>query len=362
MFLKILTKNVKCDIIYVLINFSGVFMDNVLIMGIESSCDETSVSILSGGKTILSNIISSQISIHREFGGVVPEIASRQHLEAIDGVMHAALDKAGVTLADITAIAVTAGPGLVGALLVGVSFAKSLAYSLGIPLIPVHHIEGHISANYVAHPELEPPFVCLVASGGHSHIVYAKDYSDFEILGRTRDDAAGEAFDKISRVLGLGYPGGPAVEKAALKGNTTAFKFPRVHLENRFDFSFSGVKTAVINEIHKINQRNEEININDVAASFQEAVTDVLVENTINAAKFKNVNTVCMAGGVASNTYLRNKMADTAKKYGIKLYFPPSVLCTDNAAMIACAGYFEYSFPSLACCNGCFLSCQRAGR
>ncbi len=317
-------------------------MDNVLIMGIESSCDETSVSILSDGKTILSNIISSQISIHREFGGVVPEIASRQHLEAVNGVMQTALDEAGVTLSDINAIAVTAGPGLVGALLVGVSFAKSLAYSLGIPLIPVHHIEGHISANYVAHPELEPPFVCLVASGGHSHIVYAKDYSDFEILGRTRDDAAGEAFDKISRVLGLGYPGGPAVEKAALTGNKTAFKFPRVHLDNRFDFSFSGVKTAVINEIHKLNQRNEELNINDVAASFQEAVTDILVENTINAAKFKHVKTVCMAGGVASNTYLKNKMADAASKCGISLYSPPPVLCTDNAAMIACAGSFEY--------------------
>lgn len=317
-------------------------MENVLIMGIESSCDETSVSILKNGKTILSNIISSQISIHREFGGVVPEIASRQHLEAINGVMQTALDEAGITLADINAIAVTAGPGLVGALLVGVSFAKSLAYSLGIPLIPVHHIEGHISANYVAHPNLEPPFVCLVASGGHSHIVYAKDYSEFEILGRTRDDAAGEAFDKISRVLGLGYPGGPAVEKAALTGNKAAFKFPRVHLDNRFDFSFSGVKTAVINEIHKIKQRNEEININDVAASFQEAVTDILVENTLNAAKYKTAKTVCMAGGVASNTYLKNKMADAAAKCGITLYSPPPVLCTDNAAMIACAGYFEY--------------------
>ncbi|MBR2471873.1 MAG: tRNA (adenosine(37)-N6)-threonylcarbamoyltransferase complex transferase subunit TsaD [Clostridia bacterium] len=317
-------------------------MDNVLIMGIESSCDETSVSIISDGKTILSNIISSQISTHREFGGVVPEIASRQHLEAINSVMQSALDEASVTLADIDAIAVTAGPGLVGALLVGVSFAKSLTYSLGIPLIPVHHIEGHISANYVAHPDLEPPFVCLVASGGHSHIVYAKDYSEFEILGRTRDDAAGEAFDKISRVLGLGYPGGPAVEKAALTGNKTAFKFPRVHLDNRFDFSFSGVKTAVINEIHKLRQRNEELNINDVAASFQEAVTDILVENTINAAKYKNAKTICMAGGVASNTYLRNKMSASAEKCGIKLYFPPPVLCTDNAAMIACAGYFEY--------------------
>ena len=206
----------------------------------------------------------------------------------------------------------------------------------------MHHIEGHISANYVAHPDLEPPFVCLVASGGHSHIVYAKDYSEFEILGRTRDDAAGEAFDKISRVLGLGYPGGPAVEKAALTGNKTAFKFPRVHLDNRFDFSFSGVKTAVINEIHKLRQRNEELNINDVAASFQEAVTDILVENTINAAKYKNAKTICMAGGVASNTYLRNKMSASAEKCGIKLYFPPPVLCTDNAAMIACAGYFEY--------------------
>ncbi|MBR2973009.1 MAG: tRNA (adenosine(37)-N6)-threonylcarbamoyltransferase complex transferase subunit TsaD [Clostridia bacterium] len=323
-------------------------MDNVLIMGIESSCDETSVSIISDGKTILSNIISSQISTHREFGGVVPEIASRQHLEAINSVMQSALDEASVTLADIDAIAVTAGPGLVGALLVGVSFAKSLTYSLGIPLIPVHHIEGHISANYVAHPDLEPPFVCLVASGGHSHIVYAKDYSEFEILGRTRDDAAGEAFDKISRVLGLGYPGGPAVEKAALTGNKTAFKFPRVHLDNRFDFSFSGVKTAVINEIHKLRQRNEELNINDVSASFQEAVTDILVENTINAAKYKNAKTICMAGGVASNTYLRNKMSASAEKCGIKLYFPPPVLCTDNAAMIACAGFFEYKKGNFA--------------
>ena len=313
-----------------------------LILGIESSCDETAAAVVADGKEILSNIIASQIDIHSYYGGVVPEIASRKHTEAIFTVTEEALRYAGCELSDISAIAVTAGPGLVGALLVGVSFAKSLAYATGLPLVPVHHIEGHIAANYLAHKELKPPFICLVASGGHSHIVCANNYLDFEILGRTRDDAAGEAYDKIARVLGLGYPGGPKIDKLSKEGNGKAVKFPRVRFEDCFDFSFSGVKTAVMNYVHNMEQKGEKICREDIAASFQEAVTDILVSNTLGAAKQKNVSTVCLAGGVASNTRLREKMAKEAEKEGFKLYFPEPVLCTDNAAMIACAGYYEF--------------------
>lgn len=313
-----------------------------IILAIESSCDETAAAVSRGGREILSSIISTQIDIHKEYGGVVPEIASRHHLTNIDTVVKKAVAESGLSLSDIDAVAVTAGPGLVGALLVGVSYAKSLALSLGVPIVPVHHIEGHICANYIAHPTLEPPFVCLVASGGHSHIVHVTGYGEFEILGRTRDDAAGEAFDKIARVIGLGYPGGPLVENAAKEGDKDALKFPRVKFDNKMDFSFSGVKTAVMNYMHNAQQKNEQVNIKDVAASFQEAVTDVLAENTLYAAKQKGVKTVCLAGGVASNGYLRKKLENLANKDGISVLYPPPVLCTDNAAMICCAGYYEY--------------------
>lgn len=315
---------------------------NTLILGIESSCDETAASVVLDGREILSNVIASQIDIHTLYGGVVPEIASRKHTEAICAVTKKALSDANVKLSDLSAVAVTAGPGLVGALLVGVSFAKAMAYAAGLPLVPVHHIEGHIAANYLAHPEVKPPFVCLVASGGHSHIVCAEDYLSFEILGRTRDDAAGEAYDKIARILGLGYPGGPKIDRLAKEGNGNAVQFPRVHFNDSLDFSFSGVKTAVMNYVHNAEQRGENFSRADIAASFQEAVTDILVSNTIKAAKMKKADTVCLAGGVASNSRLREKMAEETAKWGLKLYYPEPVLCTDNAAMIACAGYHEF--------------------
>ena len=313
------------------------------ILGIESSCDETAASVVKNGREILSNVINTQIDLHKQYGGVVPEIASRKHIENIDAVIDEALSKADMSLEDIDAVAVTYGPGLVGALLVGVSSAKAIAYAAEKPLVPVHHIRGHISANFIAHPNLEPPFVCLVASGGHSHIVYVKDYTEFEILGRTRDDAAGEAFDKIARVLDLGYPGGPLIDKLAKEGNPKAMQFPRVRMDkNSLDFSFSGVKTAVINYLHKVSQRGEDVNKADVAASFQEAVTDVLCEHTLEGAVSKNVKTVAIAGGVASNSQLREKMTEVCQAHGINVVYPQPVLCTDNAAMIACAGYFAY--------------------
>lgn len=321
---------------------------STLILGIESSCDETAASVVRDGKEILSNVISSQIATHTLYGGVVPEIASRKHTEAITGVVEAALSEANCTLSDISAVAVTAGPGLVGALLVGVSFAKTMSYSAGLPLVPVHHIEGHISANYLAKPDLKPPFVCLVASGGHSHIVYAKDYLEFEILGKTRDDAAGEAYDKIARIIGLGYPGGPKIDKLAKEGNGKSMQFPKVHFKENLDFSFSGVKTAVMNYVHNMEQRGEEINKADIAASFQEAVVGILTENTVSAAKQKGVKTVCLAGGVASNSRLREKMGEVCRKNKLELFYPEPVLCTDNAAMIACAGYYEYKSGRVA--------------
>ncbi len=314
-----------------------------LILGIESSCDETAAAIVKNGKEILSNVINSQIELHKKYGGVVPEIASRKHIESINAVVNEAMEKAGVTFSDIDAIAVTYGPGLVGALLVGVSYAKGLSYALKKPLVPVHHIRGHIMANFLAHEELKPPFISLVASGGHSHIVRVLDYTKFEILGRTRDDAAGEAFDKIARVIGLGYPGGPLIDKLAKEGNKDAFKFPRVKMDNNsLDFSFSGVKTAVINTLHKLEQQGLEYNKADVAASFQDAVTDVLCEHTIEAAKKYNSDVIALAGGVASNSELREKMTKLAQKEGIDVLYPPPILCTDNAAMIACAGYYGF--------------------
>lgn len=320
----------------------GKFMDK-LILGIESSCDETAAAVVRNGRDVLSNVINTQIDLHKKYGGVVPEIASRKHIENIDAVVEEALVSAGVTIDDIDAVAVTYGPGLVGALLVGVSFAKAYAYAANKPLVPVHHIKGHIMANFIAHKELKPPFVCLVASGGHSHIVLVEDYTKFKILGRTRDDAAGEAFDKIARVLGLGYPGGPLIDKLSKEGNPNAIKFPRVRIDKEsLDFSFSGVKTAVINYLHKSEQQGVEVNKADIAASFQDAVTDALVEHTVEAAKKTCSKIITIAGGVAANSDLRNKMTSVAKGCGIDVLYPPPVLCTDNAAMIACAGYYAF--------------------
>lgn len=318
-------------------------MKDIIILGIESSCDETAAAVVKNGREILSNVINTQIEIHKKFGGVVPEVASRRHIENIDFVIDEALEKANVTFDDIDAIAVTYGPGLIGALLVGVSTAKALAYALDKPLVPVHHIMGHISANFVAHNDLKPPFTCLVASGGHSHIVEVEDYNKCKIMGRTRDDAAGEAFDKVARVLGLGYPGGPLIDMLAKEGNPNAVKFPRVKMAgDSLDFSFSGVKTAVINYLHKLDQNGESYNKADIAASFQDAVTDVLCEHTIEAAKRSGSKLIALAGGVASNSALREKMKKEAAKFGIETIYPPPVLCTDNAVMIACAGYYGY--------------------
>ncbi len=315
---------------------------DVLILAIESSCDETAAAVVKNGREVLSNVINSQIEIHKRYGGVVPEIASRCHIEAIDSVIDEALLKAHITLDDIDAVAVTYGPGLVGALLVGVSEAKAIAFAKNKPLIAVHHIKGHIMANFIAHKDLKPPFVCLVASGGHSHIVLVKDYNDFEVLGRTCDDAAGEAYDKVARVLGLGYPGGPKIDALAKEGNSEAIAFPRVKMANALDFSFSGVKTAVINYLHKLEQNGEEYNKADVAASFQEAVVDVLGEHTIRAAKEKGVCKVALAGGVASNSALRARMQKLCTENGFEFFVPPPVLCTDNAAMIGCSAYYKY--------------------
>lgn len=313
-----------------------------LILGIESSCDETAAAVVLNGRTVLSNVISSQIDIHKKYGGVVPEIASRNHILNISQVIGGALSEAGKTFDDLDAVAVTYGPGLVGALLVGVSAAKAVSAARGLPLVAVNHIHGHIAANYIEHPDLEPPFVCLVASGGHSHIVYVKDYMEFEILGRTRDDAAGEAFDKIARVLGLGYPGGPKVEKLAEQGEPGAVRFPQVEFaDNCFDFSFSGVKTAVINHLHKLEQRGEGYQAADIAASFQYAVVNVLTEHTMRAAKAKGSDKVVLAGGVSANGALRRSFEQAAAKAGMRLFYPRPLLCTDNAAMIACAGYYK---------------------
>ncbi len=313
-----------------------------LILGIESSCDETAAAVTLNGRTVLSNVINSQIEIHKKYGGVVPEIASRHHIESINAVIQEALDTAGITLDDIDAIAVTYGPGLVGALLVGVSAAKALAYAKNKPLVPVHHIKGHIMANLIQHKDLEPPFICLVASGGHSHIVNVKSYTEFEILGQTRDDAAGEAFDKVARTLGLGYPGGPLIDKIAKEGNPNAIQFPCVNFQDSLDFSFSGVKTAVINYLHNSKQKNEEIVVEDIAASFQNAVTDVLCDHTIKACKKAKSNIITLAGGVASNSALRDKMTELAKRSGIQVLYPDPILCTDNAAMISCSGYYQF--------------------
>ena len=316
---------------------------DTLILAIESSCDETAASVVKNGRCVLSNIISSQIAIHTLYGGVVPEIASRKHIEKINQVVEAALKEADVTLDDIDAIGVTYCPGLVGALLVGVAEAKAIAYAKKKPLVGVHHIEGHVSANYIEHPDLEPPFLCEIISGGHTHLVIVKDYGSFEILGRTRDDAAGEAFDKVARAIGLGYPGGPKIDKLAKEGNPHAIDFPRAHMEDApYDFSFSGVKSAVLNHLNKCRMTGEPIVEADIAASFQQAVVDVLVDNAIRAAKDYHMDRLAIAGGVASNGALRAAMEAACEKEGIRFYRPSPIFCTDNAAMIGVAAYYEY--------------------
>jgi len=318
-------------------------MKEFLTLGIETSCDETSVAVVKDGREVLSNIIYSQIDIHKKFGGVVPEVASRKHVEIISLIMKEALDKANVLLDDINLIAATYGPGLVGALLVGLSFAKGLSFSTKKPFIGVNHIEGHICANYIEHKDLEPPFLCLVVSGGHTHLVYVKGYDSYEILGKTRDDAAGEAFDKIARALDLGYPGGPLIDRLAKEGNEDAIDFPRAYLEeDSFDFSFSGLKSAVLNYLNKMKMQGIEVKKEDVAASFQKSVVEVLSNKTIWAAKKINVNKIALAGGVAANSRLRKELENLSKKNGFKLYYPSNILCTDNAAMIASSGYFSY--------------------
>ena len=318
-------------------------MEDTYILAIESSCDETAAAVVKNGRTVLSNVISSQIALHTLYGGVVPEIASRKHIEKINQVIEEALSEADMELSQMNAIGVTYGPGLVGALLVGVAEAKAISYATGIPLVGVHHIEGHVSANYIEHQELEPPFLCLVVSGGHTHLVIVKEYGEYEIIGRTHDDAAGEAYDKVARAIGLGYPGGPKIDKLAKEGNPSAIQFPRAHVEGcPYDFSFSGLKSAVLNYLHHAEQVGEEINRADVAASFQAAVVDVLVERTLHAAKEYGIDKVALAGGVASNSALRAGMENACEKAGKKLFFPSPIFCTDNAAMIGAAAYYEY--------------------
>ena len=316
---------------------------DVLILAIESSCDETAAAVVKNGREVLSNVIYSQIDLHTLYGGVVPEIASRKHIEKINQVVRKALADASCTLDDITAVAVTYGPGLVGALLVGVAEAKAIAFAANKPLVGVHHIEGHISANYIENKELEPPFLCLVVSGGHSHLVRVKDYGEYEILGKTRDDAAGEAFDKVARAIGLGYPGGPKIDRVSNEGNPEAIIFPRAKIaDNVYDFSFSGVKSAVLNYINGCKMKGIEYNRADIAASFQKAVTDVLVDNAMHAVKEYGLNKFAIAGGVASNSSLRAAMKQACEKNEIEFYYPSPIFCTDNAAMIGVAAYYEY--------------------
>ena len=317
--------------------------EDVLILAIESSCDETAAAVVKNGREVLSNVINTQIAIHTEYGGVVPEIASRKHIENINPVIKKALTDAGVTLDDIDAIGVTYGPGLVGALLVGVAEAKAIAFAKNKPLVGAHHIEGLISANYVENKELEPPFVALVVSGGHTHLVKVNDYGEYEIIGRTRDDAAGEAFDKVARAIGLGYPGGPKIDKLAKEGNPEAIEFPRAHVDDApYDFSFSGIKSAVLNYINSANMQGKEINRADVAASFQKAVVDALVSRAVKLAKECGMDKLAIAGGVASNSALRAAVQEECAKNNIRFYSPSPVLCTDNAAMIGAAAYYEY--------------------
>ena len=317
-------------------------MEKKYILAIESSCDETSAAVVVNGREVLSNIIASQIDTHKKFGGVVPEVASRMHIEVVSGVVQEALEEAGVILEQIDAIGVTYGPGLVGALLVGLQFAKGLAFSTKKPLVGDNHVEGHICANYIQHKDLKPPFVSLVVSGGHTFIVHVKDYGVYEVIGQTRDDAAGEAYDKVARALGLGYPGGPKIDKLAREGNPDAIAFPKANFHDKsLDFSFSGVKSAVLNYLNKAKMQNVEVNKADVAASFQKAVIEVLKDNVMETCKSRNVKKIAIAGGVASNSALRETIMNAASKKGIEVLFPAPVLCTDNAAMIGSAAYFN---------------------
>lgn len=317
--------------------------EKTTVLAIESSCDETAAAVVVNGREVLSNVISSQIDIHKLYGGVVPEIASRKHIEKINQVIQEALEESDKTMEDIDAVCVTYGPGLVGALLVGVGAAKALAYATHKPLVGVHHIEGHISANFIENKDLEPPFLCLVASGGHSHLVIVKEYGEYEILGRTRDDAAGEAFDKVARAIGLGYPGGPKIDKLAKEGDPDAIEFPKASIDGApYDFSFSGVKSAVLNYINGCKMKQVPYDEADIAASFQKAVVGVLVDHTMKAAKDYGIKKVAIAGGVACNSALRQAMEDACQKRGYKFYRPSPILCTDNAAMIGAAGYYEY--------------------
>ena len=316
---------------------------NIKILAIESSCDETAAAVVENGRKVLSNVISTQIDIHTLYGGVVPEIASRKHLERINQVVKEALKQASVTLEDIDAVAVTYGPGLVGALLVGTAEAKAIAYAAGKPLVGVHHIEGHIAANYIENQDLEPPFMCLIVSGGHTHLVVVEDYDKFNIIGRTRDDAAGEAFDKVARAIGLGYPGGPKIDKISKEGNPHAYEFPRTKITNSiYDFSFSGLKSAVLNQLNLSKMKGEEINPADVAASFQKSVVDTLVSRAMIALEETGMKKFAIAGGVASNTAIRAAFKEECEKRGVEFYHPSPILCTDNAVMIGSAAYYEY--------------------
>lgn len=313
------------------------------ILGIESSCDETAASVVENGRTVLSNVIASQVEEHKTYGGVVPEIASRRHTEAICGVVEKALADANCTLADIDALAVTFAPGLIGALLVGVNYAKGLSLSTGLPLVPVHHLRGHIAANYLSNPELKPPFLALVVSGGHTHIINVKSYTQFQVIGRTRDDAAGEAMDKAARTVGLPYPGGVNLDKISKNGDENKYKFPVPRVaDNKYDFSFSGLKTFAVNLVHNANQKGETVKPEDMGASFIKAVTDLLVSHTMSAAEDTNAKTVVLAGGVSANSRLRRVMAEECEKRGYKLFMPELKYCGDNAAMIASQGYYEF--------------------
>lgn len=317
-------------------------MKDLISMAIETSCDETSVAVLKNGRDVLVNLISSQIDVHKRFGGVVPEVASRMHLESINNIIEEALEE-DIGFEDLDFISCTKGPGLIGALLVGVSASKALSYSLGIPLVGVNHMQGHICANYISHKELEPPFISLVVSGGHTYLIEVLSYADYNIIGRTKDDAAGESFDKIGRAMGLSYPGGPQIDRLAKQGNPKAVDFPRVMMDSKdYDFSFSGLKTAVLNYINHQKQKEEDLNVEDICASFQASVMDVLVEKSFRLAHEKGYKIIAVSGGVAANSELKKRMEERGQEENIKIYFPEPILCTDNAAMIGCAGYYDF--------------------
>lgn len=318
------------------------------ILGIESTCDETAAAVVKDGRELVSNVISTSVAEQALYGGVVPEIASRRHAEYISATVEKALADAGMTPAQLDGIAVSFAPGLIGAVLVGVNFAKGLAYAAGKPLVPVHHLRGHIAANYLTHPALHPPFLCLVASGGHSHIVLVEDWCRYKVLGRTVDDAAGEAYDKVARTLGLPYPGGPSVAAAAKGGDPHAYKLPVPHVEGKYNVSFSGLKTAVINEVHNAEQKGQQINVSDMAASFQERIDQILAKKLLSAAADTGAQTICLAGGVAANGRLRQLVNDGAQKLGARIYLPELKYCGDNGAMIAAQGYYEYQDGNLA--------------